>query len=106
MFTISTHDNNIKTCRFGYHLLPLYQNQFFCSFHWFCLAIIISISKMLVKKSTDLKLNLPLSRRLSLLRRSFSCGIGQLIFVASPLFFVSFVTFFFFFGRRPGTFLK
>src|SRR5947207_12766523 len=61
---------------------------------------------MLVKKSTDLKLNLPLSRRLSLLRCSFSCGIGQLIFVASPLFFVSFVTFFFFFRRRPGTFLK
>ena len=51
-----------------------------------------SISKMLVKKSTDLKPNLPLSRHLSLLWRSFSCGIGQLIFVASPLFFISFVT--------------
>src|SRR5215208_1269782 len=57
----------------------VYQNQFFCSFHWIGLAIIISISKMLVKKSTDLKLNLPLSHRLLLLWRSFSCGIGQLI---------------------------
>src|SRR5436190_10811135 len=91
MFTISTHDNNIKICRFGHHLLLRLPEPVFCSFHWFWLAIIISISKMLVKKSTDLKLNLPLSRRLSLLRRSFSCGIGQLIFVASPLFFVSFV---------------
>src|SRR5438067_12521652 len=88
MFTISTHDNNIKTCRFSHHLLLRLPKPVFCSFHWFWLAIIISISKMLVKKSTDLKLNLPLSRRLSLLRRSFSCGIGQLIFVASPLFFV------------------
>src|SRR5256714_13486191 len=86
MFTISTHDNNIKTCRFGHHLLLRLPELVFCSFHWFWLAIIISISKMLVKKSTDLKLNLPLSHRLSLLWRSFSCGIGQLIFVASPLF--------------------
>src|ERR1044071_6000654 len=112
MFTISTYDNNIKTCRSGHHLpLRLPEPVFvFCSFlgilDRFGLAIIISISKILVKKSTDLKLNLPLSRHLSLLRRSFSCGIGQLIFVASPLFFISFVTFFFFFGRRSGTFLK
>src|SRR5207237_10288927 len=86
-FTISTHDNNIKTCRFSHHLLLRLPEPVFCSFHWFWLAIIISISKMLVKKSTDLKLNLPLSRHLLLLRRSFSCGIGQLIFVAfSSLF--------------------
>src|ERR1043165_5203491 len=59
---------------------------------------------LLVKKSTDLKLNLPLSRRLSFLRRSFSCGIG-LIFVVFLLFFISF---FFFFGGggRPGTFFR
>src|SRR2546421_12693369 len=86
MFTISTHDNNIKHADPVIIFYYVYQNQFFCSFHWFGLAIIISISKMLVKKSTDLKLNLPLSRRLSLLWRSFSCGIGQLIFVTSPLF--------------------
>src|SRR5438067_5736550 len=78
MFTISTHDNNIKTCRFGHHHLLRLPEPVFCSFHWFWLAIIISISKMLVKKSTDLKLNLPLSCRLSLLWRSFSCGIGNL----------------------------
>src|ERR1043166_5445534 len=65
----------------------VYQNRFlfFCSFlrtlNRFGLAIIISISKILVKKSTDPKLNLPLSRRLSFLRCSFSCSIGQLIFV-------------------------
>src|SRR5205085_3526973 len=106
MFTISTHDNNIKTCRFGHHLLLCLPEPVFYSFHWFWLAIIISISKMLVKKSTDLKLNLPLSRRLSLLWHSFSYGFGQLIFVAFPLFFISFVTFFFFFRWRPGTFLK
>src|SRR5213078_287741 len=100
MFTISTHDNNIKTCRSGHHLLLRLPELVFCSFYWFGLAIIISTSKML---STDLKLNLPLSRRLSL---SFSYGIGQLIFVASLLFFISFVTFFFFFiGRRLGMFL-
>src|ERR1041385_9386106 len=109
MFTISTHDNNIKTCRSGHHLLlrlpePVFV---FCSFlrtlNRFGLAIIISISKILVKKSTDLKLNLPLSRRLSFLQRSFSCGIG-LIFVVFLLFFIPF---FFFFGGggRPGTFL-
>src|SRR5207248_7576753 len=96
MFTISTHDNNIKTCRFGHHLLLRLPELVFCFFHWFRLAIIISISKMLVKKSIDLKLNLPLSRRLSLLWCSFSCSIGQLIFVSSLLFFLSFVTFFFF----------
>src|SRR2546421_11037484 len=78
MFTISTHDNNIKTCRFGHIFYYVYQNQFFCSFHWFWLAIIISISKMLVKKSTDLKLNLPLSRRLSLLRPVFRVVSGNL----------------------------
>src|ERR1043166_7554157 len=89
----------------------VYQNRFlfFCSFlrtlNRFGLAIIISISKILVKKSTDLKLNLPLSRRLSFLRHSFSCGIGQLIFVVFLLFFISF---FFFFGGegRPGTFFR
>src|SRR5437868_9775844 len=97
MFTISTHDNNIKTCRFGHHFLLRLPEPVFCSFHWFGLAIIISISKMLVKKLTDLKLNLLLSHRLSFLQHSFSYSIGQLIFVASPLFFISFVTFFFFF---------
>src|ERR1041385_4363503 len=110
MFTISTHDNNIKTCRSGHHLLLRLPEPvlFFCSFlrtlNQFGLAIIISISKILVKKSTDLKLNLPLSRRLSFLRRSFSYGIG-LIFVVFLLFFISF---FFFFGGegRPGTFFK
>src|SRR3989440_1490044 len=96
MFTINTHDNNIKTCRSGHHLLLCLPEPVFYSFHWFRLAIIISISKMLVKKSTDLKLNLPLSRRLLFLWCSFSCSISQLIFVASPLFFISFVTFFFF----------
>ena len=107
MFTISTHDSNIKTCWSGHHLLLRLPEPVFCSFHWFGLAIIISISKMLVKKSTDLKLNLPLSRHLLFLRCSFSCGIGQLIFVASPLFFISFITFFFFFiGRWLGTFFK
>src|SRR6266496_3659229 len=107
MFTISTHDNNIKHADSVIIIYYVYQNRFFCSFYWFWLAIIISISKMLVKKSTDLKLNLPLSRRLSLLWRSFSCGIGQLIFVASPLFFIFFVTFFFFFIRRcPACFLS
>src|SRR5207248_8354164 len=106
MFTISTYDNNIKTCRSSHHLLLRLPELVFCSFHWFGLAIIISISKMLVKKSTDLKLNLPLSCCLSFLWCSFSCGIGQLIFVASPLFFISFVTFFFFFRRRPSMFLK
>src|SRR6185436_10330578 len=92
----STHDNNIKTCRSGHHLLlrPPEPVLFFCSFlrtlNRFGLAIIISISKILVKKSTDPKLNLPLSRRLSFLRRSFSCSIGQLIFVVFLLFFISF----------------
>src|SRR5881227_1302962 len=61
---------------------------------------------MLVKKSTDLKLNLPLSLHLSLLWRSFSCGISQLIFVTSPIFCTFFIAFFFFFGRRPGTFFR
>src|ERR1043166_3675228 len=87
MFTISTHDNNIKICRSGHYLLlrlpePVFV---FCSFlmtlNRFGLAIIISISKILVKKSIDPKLNLPLSRRLSFLQCSFSCSIGQLIFV-------------------------
>src|ERR1043166_2272045 len=89
----------------------VYQNRFlfFCSFlrtlNRFGLAIIISISKILVKKSTDPKLNLPLSRRLSFLRRSFSWSIGQLIFVVFLLFFISF---FFFFGGggRPVTFFR
>src|ERR1043166_2615983 len=89
----------------------VYQNRFlfFCSFlrtlNRFGLAIIISISKILVKKSIDPKLNLPLSRRLLFLRRSFSCSIGQLIFVVFLLFFISF---FFFFGGggRPGTFFR
>src|SRR5436190_20922651 len=102
MFTISTHDNNIKTCRFSHHLLLRLPEPVFYSFHWFGLAIIISISKMLVKKSTDLKLNLPLSRRLSLLWRSFSCGI---VCCFSSLFYF-FRHFFFFFRRRLGTFLK
>src|SRR2546430_12352032 len=93
MLTISTHNNNIKHADPVIFFYYVYQNWFFCSFHWFGLAIIISISKMLV---TDLKLNLPLSRHLSFLRCSFSCGIGQLIFLASSLFFISFVTFFFF----------
>src|ERR1043166_4303556 len=110
MFTISTHDNNIKHADPVIIFHYVYQNRFlfFCSFlrilNRFGLAIIISISKILVKKSTDLKLNLPLCSRLSFLRRSFSCGIG-LIFVVFLLFFIPF---FFFFGggRRPGTFFR
>src|SRR5947207_7138584 len=78
MFTISTHDNNIKTCRFGHHHLLRLPEPVFCSFHWFWLAIIISISKMLVKKSTDLKLNLPLSRRLCFCDAVFRVVSGNL----------------------------
>src|SRR5881227_2683165 len=89
MFTISTHDNNIKHADSVIIIYYVYQNRFFCSFHWFGLAIIISISKMLVKKSTDLKLNLPLSRRLLLLWRSFVWY--------QPTYFCCFSSLFYFF---------
>src|SRR2546429_9907210 len=78
MFTISTHDNNIKHADPVIIFYYVYQNWFFCSFHWFGLAIIISISKMLVKKSTDLKLNLPLSRRLRFCDAVFRVVSGNL----------------------------
>src|SRR6185436_6044599 len=77
MFTISTHDNNIKTCRSGHHLLLRLPESVFVFFAFF----------------------------LSFLRRSFSCSIGQLIFVVFLLFFISF----FFFGGgggQPGTFFR
>src|SRR5688500_1229688 len=70
---------------------------------WLSLFLLV---KILVKKSTDLELNLPFSR-FSFLRRSFLWGISQLISVASPLFFISFVTFFFIIiRRRSGSFFN